>query len=78
VRARRSRLVAGATYSGDNGRLFCRDHAGASAKFTGRDLSGQRVARLSPADEKAIREACEIPEERPLCEGCSAKFGARS
>lgn len=30
-------------YLGDNGMCFCGEHAGASAKFTGRDISGQEV-----------------------------------
>ena len=36
-------------YIGDNGRCFCGKHAGTSAKFTGRDISGQKVKKLSKA-----------------------------
>lgn len=36
-------LKPGIIYSGDNGKLICRDCAGMSAKFTGRDRSGQKV-----------------------------------
>ena len=37
------KLKSGVIYSADNGRLICLECAGASAKFTGHDLSGQRV-----------------------------------
>ena len=36
-----------ALYLGDNGRCFCGAHAGVTARFTGRDLSGQRVMHLT-------------------------------
>ncbi len=32
----------------DNGRLLCGADLGASARFTGRDISGQRIERVSP------------------------------
>jgi hypothetical protein len=46
-------LKAGIVYSADNGRLICLRCAGASAKFTGRDLSGQKVAPLRSDDAEA-------------------------
>jgi len=42
-------LDAGSLYLGDNGRCFCGAHAGHSAKYSGRDLSGQQVLRVTPA-----------------------------
>ena len=42
-----------ALYLGDNGRCFCGQHAGMSAKFTGKDISGQDVYRLTADDMKA-------------------------
>jgi len=37
-------------YLGDNGACFCGGCAGASAKYTGRDISGQRVYALTEED----------------------------
>ena len=58
-----------ALYMGDNGRLLCGRHSGASARYTGRDISGQPVLEITGAtldaliadigDETLIR--CEIP-----------------
>ena len=39
-------LKPGVIYSADNGRLICVECAGMSAKYTGRDLSGQRVTNV--------------------------------
>lgn len=61
-------LKPGRIYRGDNGRIFCTEHAGYSATFTGRDLSGHRVRRLTPADEARFREATGVVG--PLCETC--------
>lgn len=46
-------LLEGAVYIGDNGRMMCCRCAGTSASYTGRDLSGQRVDRVSVADVRA-------------------------
>ena len=43
-------LDADELYSGDNGRIFCGDCAGCSATYTGRDISGQRVVRMTAKD----------------------------
>jgi len=40
------KLKPGVIYSADNGRLICVECAGMSAKYTGRDLSGQRVCAI--------------------------------
>jgi hypothetical protein len=61
-------------YIGDNGRVFCGKSpcAGSSALYTGRDISGARVDRLSPGDIQAwITEAGTAPE----CEGCGRRGG---
>ena len=41
-----NKLKAGRVYLGDNGRAFCANHAGMTARYTGRDLSGQKVSLL--------------------------------
>ncbi len=48
--ALRPLLVAGAVYWADNGRAICRSCAGASSLYTGHDISGQRVERVSVDD----------------------------
>lgn len=40
-------LREGAVYWSDNGRRICAKCAGASALYTGRDLSGQKVERIT-------------------------------
>ena len=50
-------------YFGDNGRCFCGQHAGPSAKYTGRDISGQRVERVDVA-------ACRREGWEPRCAEC--------
>lgn len=42
-------LLDRALYIGDNGRVFCGAHAGMSARWSGYDLSGHKVARITPA-----------------------------
>lgn len=46
-------LVDGAVYWADGGRRICLRCAGQSALYTGRDLSGQRVERVTVADVRA-------------------------
>jgi hypothetical protein len=41
-------LKEGELYIADNGRLICLQCAGASAKYTGHDISGQKVLRVTP------------------------------
>ena len=45
----KSLLKPGAIYIGDNGRCYCVDCAGASASLTGRDISGQKIKRITKA-----------------------------
>lgn len=62
-------LKADRLYLGDNGRCFCGEHAGCSAKYTGRDLSGQEVLELTYADVKAEGiEPDSFQCETPRCE----------
>jgi len=46
-------LRDGAVYWADNGRRICARCAGASALYTGRDLSGQAVERVTVDDVQA-------------------------
>ena len=46
-------LREGAVYWADNGRRICARCAGASALYTGRDISGQPVERVSLDDVRA-------------------------
>ena len=39
-----------ALYLGDNGQCLCGDHLGATATFSGRDLSGQPLVEVTRAD----------------------------
>lgn len=50
IKTPKPKLTESSLYLGDNGRAFCgRAHcAGSSAYYTGRDLSGQRVMRVTP------------------------------
>lgn len=64
-----------ALYLGDNGRCFCGEHAGSSAKFSGRDVSGQEIYKLTQDDADEVRET----EGRELeCEDCGKKMPKRS
>ena len=54
-------LKPGYLYLGDNGRCFCMAHAGMTALYTGRDLSGQKLYRLKKGEEEGLE-----------CEGCAA------
>lgn len=65
-------LDPAALYFGDNGRCFCgKLHcAGMTPHFTGRDLSGQRVERITPAILRA--EGL----ERIRCEMCGLELRA--
>jgi hypothetical protein len=62
-------------YITDNGRIVCDQHAGASAKATGRDISGQRVDAVT--DAFAARWLADVGEQ-VACEDCGLKHGART
>lgn len=42
-------------FIGDNGRVFCREHGGATFQATGRDLSGQVAHPVNTADLLAAK-----------------------
>jgi len=47
-------------YITDNGAAYCGEHLGASARYTGRDISGQPIYAMTPADVREIGPvACE-------------------
>jgi hypothetical protein len=51
-------------YLGDNGRAYCGEHSGCSARYTGRDISGQSVMKVTPRmlhDEGMPGFSCEDP-----------------
>ncbi len=39
-----------AIYLGDNGRALCGQHLGMTARYTGRDISGQSIQRVTVFD----------------------------
>jgi len=43
------KMIEGRIYESDNGRLICSRCAGMSARFTGRDISGQKIRLLNDA-----------------------------
>lgn len=45
------KLLDDALYLTDNGRVVCGEDAGASARYTGRDISGQRVKRVTTKND---------------------------
>ena len=50
----------------DNGRALCGEHLGATARLTGRDLSGQPIL---PVTGPALAE-CRAEGFLPCCEAC--------
>ena len=54
-------------YIGDNGACYCGKHSGCSARFTGHDISGQKVDPVSPADQ---RYYVEMMGHEIACESC--------
>jgi hypothetical protein len=48
-------VVPGAIYASDNGRLICHGCAGAAARYSGRDISGQTIERYTVA---MVAEIC--------------------
>jgi hypothetical protein len=60
-----------ALYFTDNGRIVCGRHLGASARATGRDISGQAIKEATP--DEATRWLHEVGESMQ-CEECGATF----
>ena len=57
-----------AIYLCDNGAASCGLHLGASARYTGRDISGQRIHRVTAADVQYARD--EMDGHIIRCEAC--------
>ena len=60
-------------YFTDNGCVLCGEHLGTSALDTGRDISGQKIQRVSLAD---VRESRILYPDCPdlRCESCHKGF----
>ena len=63
-------LEDGALYFTDNGRVLCTDHLGFSARITARDISGQKIERVTEED---VKEAKAQPGWEPECEECGRR-----
>ncbi len=60
-----------ALYITDNGATLCGAHLGASAKYTGRDISGQPILEVTP---DVVQEARQMGETGCLrCEHCGKR-----
>ena len=60
-------------YEGDNGRLFCGACAGATAAYTGRDLSGRKVAPITPEGAREFEAALADIGALCACESCGKR-----
>ena len=58
-----------ALYFTDNGAIYCGDHLGSSARYTGRDISGQKIERVTPEDAAQARRSFGMTLK---CETCGA------
>ena len=54
----------------DNGACYCGEHLGSSARFTGCDISGQPIYRVTPDDVR------ECGGDVLQCESCGRKASA--
>ena len=68
-------LVPGAIYWADGGRRVCSRCAGASALYTGRDISGQRVERITVEDVLAWPDDLGILQGEAGCTALAAVAG---
>ena len=60
-------------YFTDNGAVYCGAHLGATAQATGRDISGQKIKRVSLYDVREWRTMTPaLPD--PCCEQCKKPF----
>jgi hypothetical protein len=62
-----------ALYFTDNGAVLCADHLGMSARYSGRDISGQRIVKVTPFDVRQM-DAMGVPCR---CESCGAANASR-
>jgi len=62
MRTSKQFTVDHALYFLDNGMILCGAHCGTSAKYSGRDISGQRIERVTPEHvrEATFQIACEM------------------
>ena len=60
---------AEAIYLTDNGAAYCGEHLGVTAQFTGRDISGQKIHRVT-ADDAAFWRIHNQAGNPPMCEQC--------
>lgn len=58
-----------ALYITDNGACYCGKHTGAAARYTGHDISGQKVDRVTEADQSYYEQIAD--GRRMACETCS-------
>ncbi len=67
------RVSDDAIYLTDNGAALCGKHLGHSAKTTGRDLSGQKILKIT----KRLQDEFERDFGKPFaCETCDARLRA--
>lgn len=66
-------LAPEALYEGDNGRILHGRCSGVSATYTGRDISGRKVRRLSAADVAAFLAEVADLGITEACEGCRGR-----
>jgi hypothetical protein len=59
-------------YITDNGSLLCGEHLGASAYWTGRDISGQPIEPVT----ESLNESWVSMGLTPRCESCGKEFDA--
>lgn len=70
----KTKTVADALYFTDNGRVVCGAHCGMTAQYTLRDISGQRIKRVSAADAASWLAS---GGEAIRCEQCGRTYAAR-
>lgn len=58
-----------AIYLCDNGMSLCGEHLGMTAAWTGRDVSGQKILRVSAADAAWMQQHNQAGQ-LPKCEAC--------
>ena len=62
------KIKSEALYLTDGGRCYCGDHLGMTAKYTGRDISGQPIHRVTSFDAKEAESmGVALTCEQPRC-----------
>jgi hypothetical protein len=57
-------------YLTDNGTTYCRDHLGTQALYTGRDISGQPIQRVTPEIAAEMNADLSLYGLKVKCEIC--------